>query len=59
MTTKPTMSPAELAEKGADADLMRDLSPNVAEKALAAVIQEAYIRGVPNRSVDELVKAHG
>src|SRR5262249_3968709 len=31
----------------------------VAEKALAAVIQEAYIQGVSTRSVDELVKAMG
>jgi putative transposase len=30
-----------------------------AEKALAAVIQEAYIHGVSTRSVDELVKAMG
>ena len=30
-----------------------------AEKALAAVIQEAYIQGVSTRSVDELVKALG
>ncbi len=29
------------------------------EKALAAVIQEAYIQGVSTRSVDELVKALG
>jgi putative transposase len=29
------------------------------EKALAAVIQEAYIQGVSTRSVDELVKAMG
>ncbi len=28
-----------------------------AEKALAAVIQEAYMQGVSTRSVDELVKA--
>src|SRR5262244_3546453 len=31
----------------------------VAEKALAAVVQEAYIQGVSTRSVDELVKALG
>src|SRR5215207_6129262 len=31
----------------------------VAEKALTAVIQEAYIQGVSTRSVDELVKALG
>jgi len=31
----------------------------MAEKALAAVIQEAYIQGVSTRSVDELVKALG
>jgi len=31
----------------------------MAEKALAAVIQEAYIQGVSTRSVDELVKAMG
>ena len=31
----------------------------MAEKALAAVIQEAYVHGVPTRSVDELVKAMG
>ncbi len=30
-----------------------------AEKALAAVIQEAYIQGVSTRSVDNLVKAMG
>jgi len=29
----------------------------MAEKALAAVIQEAYIQGVSTRSVDDLVKA--
>jgi putative transposase len=31
----------------------------MAEKALAAVIQEAYVQGVSTRSVDELVKAMG
>lgn len=31
----------------------------MAEKALTAVIQEAYIRGVSTRSVDDLVKAMG
>src|SRR5438309_2940206 len=31
----------------------------VAEKALAAVIQEAYIQGISTRSVDDLVKAMG
>ena len=31
----------------------------MAEKGLAAVIQEAYIQGVSTRSVDELVKAMG
>ena len=30
-----------------------------AEKALAAVTQEAYVQGVSTRSVDELVKAMG
>ena len=30
-----------------------------AEKALVAVIQEAYIQGVSTRSVDELVKSFG
>ncbi len=124
MTTKSTMALAELAEKGADADLLRDMlqfvaqrlmdmdveslcaafygerSPDrlnsrngyrerlwetragsvdlkipklrkgsyfpgfleprrTAEKALAAVIQEAYVQGVSTRSVDELVKAMG
>jgi len=124
MTTKPTMSLAELAEKGADSDLLREMIQHVAqrmmemdveglcaaaygerspdransrngyrerlwetragsidlkiprlrkssyfpgfleprrtaEKALAAVIQEAYIQGVSTRSVDELVKAMG
>jgi transposase-like protein len=34
-------------------------SPRTAEKALAAVIQEAYVHGVSTRSVDELVKAMG
>src|SRR6202789_2621929 len=124
MTTKPTMSLAELAEKGADTDLLREMIQFVAqrmmemdaeslcaaaygersverqnsrngyrerlwqtrvgavdlkipklrsgsyfpgfleprrtgEKALAAVIQEAYIQGVSTRSVDELVQAMG
>lgn len=124
MTTKANISLAELAEKGGDADLLRDMvqyvaqrmmdmdveslcaaaygerSPErlnsrngyrerlwetrtgsvdlkipklrkgsyfpgfleprrTAEKALAAVIQEAYIQGVSTRSVDELVKAMG
>jgi putative transposase len=124
MTTKSTMALAELTEKGADADLLREMiqyvaqrmmdmdteglcaaaygerSPDransrngyrerlwetragsvdlkipklrkgsyfpgfleprrTAEKALAAVIQEAYIQGVSTRSVDELVKAMG
>jgi transposase-like protein len=31
----------------------------VAEKALAAVIQEAHVQGISTRSVDELVKALG
>jgi len=124
MTTKANIALAELAEKGADTDLLRDMvqyvaqrmmdmdveglcaaaygerSPErlnsrngyrerlwetragsidlkipklrqgsyfpglleprrTAEKALAAVIQEAYIQGVSTRSVDELVKAMG
>lgn len=124
MTTKANISLAELAEKGADTDLLREMiqyvaqrmmdmdvesvcaaayaerSPErlnsrngyrerlwetragavdlkipklrkgsyfpgfleprrTAEKALAAVIQEAYIQGVSTRSVDELVKAMG
>ena len=124
MTTKSTIALSELAEKGADADLLKDMlqfvaqrlmdmdveslcaafygerSPErlnsrngyrerlwetragsvdlkipklrkgsyfpgfleprrTAEKALAAVIQEAYIQGVSTRSVDELVKAMG
>lgn len=29
------------------------------EKALMAVIQQAYIRGIPTRSVDERIKAVG
>jgi len=123
-TTKTTMALAELAEKGADTDLLREMIQYVAqrlmdmdveslcqaaygertgaransrngyrdrqwdtragsidlripklrkgsyfpgfleprrtaEKALAAVIQEAYIQGVSTRSVDELVKSLG
>jgi len=122
--TKPTMALAELAEKGADSDLLREMIQYVAqrmmemdveglcaaaygtrspdransrngyrdrswdtragsvdlkipklrqgsyfpgfleprrtvEKALAAVIQEAYVQGVSTRSVDALVKAMG
>jgi putative transposase len=124
MTTKTNIALAELAEKGADTDLLREMiqyvaqrmmdmdaeslcaaaygerSPErlnsrngyrerlwetragsvdlkipklrkgsyfpgfleprrTAEKALAAVVQEAYIQGVSTRSVDELVKAMG
>ena len=124
MTTKTTIALADLVEKGADSDLLRDMIQYVAqrlmeldteglcaaaygersperansrngyrerlwqtragavdlkipklrkgsyfpgfleprragEKALAAVIQEAYIQGVSTRSVDELVKVMG
>jgi putative transposase len=124
MTTKPNIALAELVEKGADADLLREMIQYVAqrmmdidveslcaagyaernperlnsrngyrerlwetragsvdlkipklrkgsyfpgfleprrtaEKALAAVIQEAYVQGISTRSVDELVKAMG
>jgi len=31
----------------------------MAEKALAAVVQEAYVQGVSSRSVDDLVQAMG
>ena len=31
----------------------------MAEKALTAVIQEAYVQGISTRSVDKLVKAMG
>lgn len=31
----------------------------MAEKALSAVIQEAYVQGISTRSVDDLVKAMG
>jgi len=123
-TTKKTIALAELVEKGADADLLRDMIRYVAqrmmdmdveslcqaayrertaeransrngyrdrqwdtrtgsvelkipklrkgsyfpgfleprrtaEKALAAVIQEAYIQGISTRSVDDLVKSMG
>ena len=34
MTTKPTMSLAELAEKGADADLLRDMILFVAQRMM-------------------------
>ena len=41
-------------------DLTFFLEPRrTAEKALAAVIQEAYIQGISTRSVDDLVKAMG
>lgn len=93
-TTKTTIALADLVEKGADSDLLRDMIQYVAqrlmeldteglcaaaygergadransrnryrerlwqaragEKALAAVIQEAYVQGVSTRSVDEL-----
>src|SRR5271154_6085543 len=33
--------------------------PRMAEKALTAAIQEAYVQGVSTRSVDDLVKAMG
>lgn len=31
----------------------------MAEKALTAVVQEAYVQGVSTRSVDDLVQAMG
>ena len=40
--------------------LSRLLEPRrMAQRALTAVIQEAYIRGISTRSVDDLVKALG
>ena len=35
------------------------LEPRRIEKALTAVVQEAYVHGVSTRSVDDLVKAMG
>jgi transposase-like protein len=32
---------------------------SMAEKALTAVIQEAYIQGISTRTVDDLVRAMG
>jgi transposase-like protein len=34
-------------------------SRRIAEKALTAVVQEAYVQGVSTRSVDDLVQAIG
>ena len=67
--TDDMMALRGLLEKSSDADLLREmigftvpgfLEPRrMAEKALTAVIQEAYIQGVSTRSVDELVQAMG
>jgi transposase-like protein len=47
--------------QAAQGELFPGLSrtPPDAEKALTAVIQEAYVQGISTRSVDELVKAMG
>jgi Transposase, Mutator family len=34
-------------------------NPRMTEKALTAVVQEAYVQGVSTRSVDDLVQAMG
>ncbi len=41
-------------------DFLGFLEPRrIAEKALTAVIQEAYVQGISTRSVDDLVRAMG
>ena len=45
--------------KGSNVAAAQLIGKRVAEKARAAVIQEAYVQGVSTRSVDDLVKAMG
>jgi putative transposase len=53
-------SPDRLAQRNGYRDFPSFLEPRrMAEKALTAVIQEAYVQGVSTRSVDDLVKAMG
>lgn len=54
--TDDMMNLRALVEKSPDADLLREMR-RMAEKALTAVIQEAYVQGISTRSVD--VKAMG
>ena len=50
----------EIPKRRKDGDFPSFLEPRrTAEKALVAVIQEAYVHGVSTRSVDDLVKAMG
>ena len=61
-TGKPVRGPSSCAlprlRKGSC--LPAFLEPRrMAEKALTAVIQEAYVQGISTRSVDDLVKAMG
>src|ERR687885_468496 len=63
--TEDRLPLAELLQKAGDGDFLRAVAGAVlqlrkeSEKALVAVIQEAWIGGVSARRVDELVQAMG
>ena len=58
-TRAGTVEP-RIPKLGKGSDFPSFLEPRrMAEKALTAVIQEAYVQGISTRSVDELVKAMG
>jgi transposase-like protein len=50
---------AAYGEKSAERLAQRNGYRELAEKALSAVVQEAYVQGISTRSVDDLVKAMG
>ena len=58
---RPAPAPSSCAFRSCGRELLPGLprARRMAEKALTAVIQEAYVQGISTRSVDELVKAIG
>ena len=63
MTTKPNMALAELTEKGADADLLREMIQFVAQRMMEmdaeSLCAAAYAERSPERATAATVTASG
>lgn len=59
MTTRPTISLAELAEKGADADLLRDMIQYVAQRTMEMDAESLCAAAYGERSAGRLNSRNG